>query len=326
VVDNDDDFPNDPISSIAYEARQNRLMPLTVGTSLDYDDGTSGVVAKGDIISSNRGVDIFRITYGTAPDHLVLLIESSPDAIRLHGIEGNFQTSGVTIEKIIFDKAAPLLIRDGSNTLHTASTTAKVTASSGVFSGELTIPVNYTKLETPTTYASPVTVSYGYDLPAVRIDLNATIVYKNSTFGIDINENFQTALTLVEGIGIVAQHGTYGSKIVDTHISSQTNLPDPIWFEYNAGEPIKVTDNTTFVTQPYNTLVNSTVYRVANGGEINALGWITIQEDSASNSFNVTMQNHANLPAVGDLPTSVEIVFEKLSDGTRMSGNITLLP
>ncbi|MBA55669.1 MAG: hypothetical protein CMK89_14535 [Pseudomonadales bacterium] len=69
--------------------------------------------------------------------------------------------------------------------------------------------------------------------------------------------------------------------------------------------------------------VNSLAYKVANQAELDALGWLTVEEDTASNTFNVTMQNHSDLP---DTLTSVEVVFEHLSTGERMSSNVTLLP
>ena len=303
--------------TISYSQTFNPYMPLTEDTSINYEDGTSGVVAYDDA-ESNSSQDVYSITYGSGDDALTMLIESTPDEIKLHGIRGNFDVSIVTITQLLFQ--TPLVISDNSNDSY-APTVATAKVKYGIATINVTVDVSYTKTESDTTFTT-----YGDgNLPVIQSVLNTNIHYEGTILGNDIyiDEDLQTTLKLAKGIGIVSHEGNYSGLIFDAQITSLTGLPEPIWFAYNAGEPINVTTDTTFQISSQMSPVNSQVYKVANQSELDALGWFIIEEDTASDTFNVSMQNHADLP---DTLTSVEVVFEHLSTGERMSGNVTLLP
>lgn len=305
-------------SNTGYAQQFNPYMPLTEGTAISYADGTSGQVAY-DETQSNSQHDVYSVTYGSGDDALVMLFESTPTAIKLHGIRGNFEVSPVTISQLLFD--TPLVIWDGTNNSY-APTQATAKVKYGILPQfNVKIDVSYTKAESDTVYTT-----YGDgDLPVAQTLLNTQIDYEGSIAGIDIiiHETLATTLKLAKGIGIVSHEANYLSLEFDAQISSLINLPEPIWFEYNAGEPINVTTDTTFQITSQMGPVNSQVYKVANLEQLNALGWLSLEEDTASNTFNVMMQNHEDLP---DTLTSVEVVFENLTSGERMSGNVTLLP
>ncbi|MEE2730297.1 MAG: hypothetical protein VYA55_05710 [Pseudomonadota bacterium] len=304
-------------SSDRYVQAFNPYMPFTEDTSINYEDGTSGVVAYDEELSTNSR-DVYSVTYGEGDDALTLLFESTPDAIKLHGIRGSFEVSIVTITQLLFQ--TPLVISDNSNASY-APTIATAKVKYGILTLNVNVDISYTKAESNSTFTT-----YGDgDLPVIQSVLTTNIDFDGNVAGnaIVIDETLETTLKLAKGIGIVSHEGNYVGLEFDAQISSLTDLPEPIWFEYNAGEPVNVTTDTTFQITSQLGPVNSLVYKVANLEQLNALGWLSIEEDTASNTFNVVMQNHEDLP---DTLTSVEVVFESLSSGARMSGNVTLLP
>ncbi|RLT95113.1 hypothetical protein [Ketobacter sp.] len=301
----------------SYSQQFNPYMPFTEDTAINYADGTSGLVAYDAALSTNSR-DVYSVTYGEDDGALTLLFESTPNAIKLHGIRGNFDVSIVTITQLLFQ--TPLVISDDSNASY-APTIATAKVKYGIATINVNVDVSYTKAESDAIFTA-----YGDgNLPVIQSVLNTTIDFDGSVAGnaIVIHETLQTTLQLAKGIGIVSHEGDYAGLEFDAQISSLTDLPEPIWFEYNAGEPINVTPDTTFQITSQMSPVNAQVYKVANLNELNALGWFTLEEDSASNTFNVSLQNDPELP---DTLTSVEVVFEHRSSGERMSGNVTLLP
>lgn len=306
--------------SPSYTQQFNTYMPLTVDTSINYEDGTSGVVAYDDDLSSSSK-DIYSITYGELDDALTLLFKSTPNSIELHGIRGNFEVSGARITQLLFDE--PLVIYDGSNSTY-APTQARASLTYNFIGFRTDVDISYTKTELNTVFSD----SFGDgDLPVVQTNLATRIQYdevvplinERITFDITLN----TELMLAKGIGIVSHVGNYAGQNVDAQIASLTSLPQPTWFDYNFGTPAAISD-TTFTISGQGA-IRSENYKIANQSAINALGWITVEEDTSSNTFNVTLQQHDNLPDGGDLPVSVEVVFESLSDGERLSANVTLI-
>jgi len=305
----------------SYTQLFNTYMPLAVDTSINYEDGTSGLVAYDDDLSSSSE-DIYSITYGELDDALTLLFKSTASSIELHGIRGNFEASGARITQLLFDE--PLVIYDGSNSTY-APTQARASLTYNFIGFRTDVDISYTKTELNTVFSD----SFGDgDLPVVQTNLATRIQYDEVVPFVDERITFDitllTELMLAKGIGIVSHAGKYANQIVDAQIASLTDLPQPIWFDENLGTPIAIS-NTTF-TIPGQGAIRSENYKIANQSAVNALGWITVQEDTSSNTFNVTLQPHDNLPDSGDLPVSVEVVFESLSDGERLSTNVTLVP
>jgi hypothetical protein len=266
---------------------------------------------------STSSLDVYEITYGTGNTALKLLFESNADAILLHAIRGNFEVSGIKITQLLFDD--PLVILDNSNNVYDPTKASASLTYSGV---PITtdVDINYTKSEAAQTYSG-----FGDGLlPTIAITLDTRVQYDRMILGndVDIDETLHTELLLVKGIGIVSHIGNYVGLSFDAQIQALDDLPEPIWFDRNAGNPIQISGN-TFVTSAGN--ISSDDYEIANMDEINALGWISVQEDTSSNTFNVTVQNDPNLPASGDLPVSVEVVFEHTTSNERMSGNVTLV-
>jgi len=315
-----DDTGRGGSGSPSYTQQFNTYMPLAVDTSINYEDGTSGVVAYDEDLSSSSE-DIYSITYGELDDALTLLFKSTASSIELHGIRGNFEVSGARITQLLFDE--PLVIYDGSNSTY-APTQARASLTYNFVGFRTDVDISYTKTETDTVFSD----SFGDgDLPVVQTNLATRIQYDefvrlvNQQVTIDITLN--TELMLAKGIGIVSHVGNYAGQNVNAQIGSLTNLPQPIWFDYNLGSPVALSD-TTF-TIPGQGAIRSENYKIANQSAINALGWITVEEDTSSSTFNVTLQPHDNLPDDSDLPISVEVVFESLSDGERLSSNVTLV-
>lgn len=310
--------------TVGYSQSFNTYMPLTEDTSINYQDGTSGVVEYNSDLSSSSE-DIYDITYGEGDEALTLSFKSTPVNIELHAISGDFEASGARISKLVF--LDPVIIYDGTNNSYPATqATASLTYNGIPLTA--TVDISFAKLEFDDVFSD--TFGDG-DLPVKLVSLQTRIqYYREITFPItaviDIDQTLSTSLRLVKGIGIVQHVGNYGGLNLNAIISSLTSLPQPIWFEHNMLDPIPVSADTTFRINSQAAPVNSTVYQVANMEEINDLGWVTVAEDTSSNTFNVTMQYDDALPDTSELPISIEVVFERISDKTRMSGNVTLLP
>ncbi|RLT99936.1 MAG: hypothetical protein D9N11_13740 [Ketobacter sp.] len=311
-----------------YTQTFNTYLPLLAGSSIDYSDSSAGLVtatiSKDADTSQSKKKDIYRIVFDFSGTPLSLLVESNPNAINLHGIDGPFivnvpELGGDTeVDNIRLNQ--PIVIYDGDDTIAIKSITGTAHVSSPFATGPVTISLDYSKAETASQYLENGLFGDG-DLPSIISSLN--LVVKKISAGFiskSVNLPITTELSLSPGLGIVKHEGNYLSLTVESDISDLEQLPYPIWFFRNAGSPIAVAGQ-TFMTSEGN--VDSTQYAIANLDEINELGWITVEEDTASNTFNVTMQNHADLP---DTLTSVEVVFENRSTGERMSGNVTLLP
>ncbi|MBA56684.1 MAG: hypothetical protein CMK89_19700 [Pseudomonadales bacterium] len=204
--------------TISYSQQFNAYMPLTEDTSINYEDGTSGVVAYDDA-ESNSSQDVYSITYGSGADALIMLVESTPDAIKLHGIRGNFDVSFVTITQLLFQ--TPLVISDNSNDSY-APTVATAKVKYGIATINVTVDVSYTKTETDTTFTT-----YGDgNLPVIQSLLNTNIHYEGTILSNDIyiDEDLQTTLKLAKGIGIVSHEGSYAGLTFDAQINSLTRI------------------------------------------------------------------------------------------------------
>jgi len=310
-------------ATIGYSQSFNTYMPLTEDTSINYQDGTSGVVAYNTGLSSSNE-DIYDITYGEDDEALTLSFKSTPSNIELHAISGDFEASDARISKLVFHD--PVIIYDGSNDTY-APTQATASLTYSGIPLMATVDVSFAKLEFNDVFSD--TFGDG-DLPVKLISLETRIQYDRYFLPIDtqvtIDQTLYTTLRLAKGIGIVQHIGNYAGMNLNAIISSLTSLPQPIWFEHNMLNPIPVSADTTFRIPSQVAPVNSTVYQLVNQEEINELGWVTVAEDTSSDTFNVTMQYDESLPDVSELPASIEVVFERISDKRRLSGNITLLP
>lgn len=293
-----------------YEQMFNEFLPLTHGSKLQYENTL--------IFSSTAEMDITLEDDQTEP-HIYSLgldfdtnamkmhVSSTPEEILIHRIVGPIEVGSYTVNSLELDE--PIVLYNGQGNSDSIDAVASVKNF-----GSLPLTVTYSSSSTQTVFDE----SYGV-LPTITITFDAEL--SSSLLGGEIG-SLNTSLELAKGIGIVRNTGNYIGEAVAHDIQALVNLPQTIWFENNSGTPILSSDSDDQV-RINGVLLKPSLYELLNDDEIEALGWIKVREDTASDSFVVEMNSASNLPTT---LTSVELVFERKSDQLRMSGNVTLLP
>ena len=198
---------------------------------------------------------------------------------------------------------------------------ARITESGGAdISDQFNIRVSYTLTNTD----NQITLTGQGNLPTLQAQLSATIYVDRAQTTPTVTLSQQTVtgtFDFTPGIGIVAHEGIYLDQAFNSTLQSLQSLPNIIWFDYNDGAPIAITSNTTFNTSNGN--LSSTDYEIVNQSELDELDWITVNEDVASNTFNVSMQYSSTLPSS---LTAVPVLFRNKHTHRVVSGSVILQP
>lgn len=309
-----------------YQQKFNTNLPLSIGASISYSDTAVSAIESMQIynedFSALAGEEIYEVTFDSNGKPFSFYFSSTPDAIKIHGIDGPLETSsgGITyqLDQMRFNN--PLVLLNEFNTNPNGITTATATIQYGSSSGVLNnIAIQYNTVNVDTTYSG----SYGA-LPVTAAFFNAEIQASINLLGqtITIDDTISNTLLFTKGIGIVRHTGTYVSSdhIYNSEIISLNNLPRTIWFNRNNGNPnLASGSSSTFQMQGSGT-INPDDYNLVNIEEINSLEWITLQQNSSN--FRVTMKSHSNLPTE---TTSVEVVFEHKVTERRVSAAVILV-
>lgn len=308
----------------AYAAEFNEYLPLTDEGSITYNDTSNGLLSSVQNLStefSTSSFDVYNILFtpvGNSNINVGFNFSSTPDAIQLHAITGPIDLSILYLHSLTLE--APITIYNGSDDM---SVTDQETTATALIS--LDSDADGTKIkDIAVTYSittTPVNYYFGFkQLPVIAVEITTHIVRNNILVIIDIDEEFSTTLYFAKGIGILRHDGFYGGLSFASELYSINNLPLPIWFDYNAtSETISLNSDSsstfsTLTTGP----ISSDNYSISNMEEINALGWVSVQESGSTYTIDVT-----DIPTDETLPYSLEVVFED-SSGTRMSGNVTI--
>lgn len=300
---------------------QNPFLPLTNSTAINYTDTNLGNVTAAIIYdqaeSEAQGYNIYKMDFAYSGSTIGLVLSSTANEVSWIGIEGpfSFQANGssATLNSLRFSSPIVLLgnAEDGS--------TSATVLTSSTLANNASYEIDYT-IESTDGVFDPENDDYG-TLPAQTVTLNANV--EMSIGSLDpIPLSLNSTLTFVKGIGVVHHSGDYLGTNPDSNIDSLSNLPLTIWFESNAGAPILESGSSaTFQTSAGELSTDS--YFLYNGDELDALDWIEVSIDIASDTFEVEITATENLP---EELTSVQVIFEdKQYPGRRLSGNVTLL-
>jgi hypothetical protein len=309
-----------------YVQQFNPYLPLAVGASLSYYDANFGNLDSMHILNEEltqaKGVDIYEVTFDGADNTFSFFFSSAANNIKLYGIDGPINvTAGAinySLDKLRFN--TPLVLQSDFNNQNSGTTNASATISSGSSSSDINnVSISYTTINLDTSYSG----SYG-TLPVrgalLSAQINASVNVLGQTLNID--ETLSNSLLFAKGIGIVRHTGSYVSA-ENTHNSEVTalnNLPRSVWFHYNNGNPSLASGSSSSFQINGQGNISSSQYDLVNMSDINALGWITVQESGGR--YSVSMPGGGNLPSTS---TSVEVVFEHNTTGRRLSANVTLL-
>ncbi len=304
---------------------QFEYLPFTGGTSIQYDDDTESSVTLDTNDFAGKGV------YAIENDGTTLYFSTTETKIAFHGADGSIEKNGITITKLRFRDSTgnlssiPMLYSntpEGTNAIFTELTTKKAEATTNNFligtvdvqSLEVTSIFENTEPEPKLDYGLLPTRKLTFTIQGI-VQLPA--ILDQPPFSV----TFTDTLYLTSGIGIVKHESTdYG---INNEIVSLTGLPTTIWFNNAADTPIIDSESDPTFSIAGIGAISSTTYRVANIDALNEIPWLSIQEDTASNTFNVGMTPHEDLPAT---LTSVEVIFENKETEERLSGNVTIQP
>ncbi|OUS24059.1 hypothetical protein A9Q99_26310 [Gammaproteobacteria bacterium 45_16_T64] len=306
--------------SDAFVRTQNEYMPLSAGTSIEYDDTSVSAVTLDTGDFNGQGV------YAIASGELTLYVSSTEGTISLHGIDGDFEVAGATITKLRFTGSStslPIYSSESSegetvDVDNGGTIDAVASVSLGGLGFNPVIDIEVTSIYNDISLA----LDYG-NLPAREVALSFVIddtILPGTAFEQAILYNFTDTLSLTQGIGIAKRSFASNDLNINHEIESLTGLPRTIWFNNDTGSPsIAPGSDATFSIDL--STISSNTYKIANQAEINALGWITVQENESSETFNVELHTHDDLPTT---LTSVEVIFENIATGARLSGNVTV--
>ena len=290
----------------------NEYMPLAIDTSINYTDGSSGQVSCSSDLTASEGTDIYSIAYEYAGQPLTFYISSTPSSILLWGIDGPIEIeSGLNVNYLRFDE--PIVVRNG-----TSSGSAATEASAQVgFINLGGIDISYTWVETDSIYNENAQFGYG-DLPIKSVTLITNVEYSSTKPPATLSTTFN----LAKGLGIVRHSGSYVDFSVNNYIDSVTGLPEPIWFNYSGiADPALSSPSNLFSIN--GNVISPSKYIVVNADAINSLNWLSIAENVSSTGYEVDALPHTDLESLS-LPYSVEVIFENISTGERLSSNITI--
>ena len=316
---------NQPDPDPPYQQQFNPYLPLAVGASLSYQDTNVGAIDSMHILneelSQQTGNDIYEVTMDSGDRTFSFFFSSDANRIRLYGIDGPIAiTSGniaFELDELRFDNPITL---QSSTSASGGTTLASAVISAGGSSSTLNnINVTYQTVNVDSVYNG----QYG-TLPVRAALLNAAVTANVSILGAtyNIDETLSNSLLFAKGIGIVRHSGTYVSTdyTYNSELTGLNNLPRSVWFNYNNGNPQLASGSSSIFQINGQGTISSNDYRLANLDNINALGWIRVQEGSGR--YTVSMPGGGSLPTS---TTSVEAVFEHRVTGRRVSANVTLL-
>lgn len=309
----------DPVACLSQEF--NRYLPLTEGTSINYDfNTTSGVVDCDLALTDAKNTDIYSLAYEFGMQPLTLYVSSTPSSITLYGIDGPIDIDIPTVgtrelDQIRFNEAV-VLLGDAPVMPRQISATGKLG------SANITLVLEYDKNESDDTYDDNGVFGDG-DLPARISELDLSIEsvrYSGITF--NLAAALHTQLTMAEGIGLVRhQHTAEGVTFnITSNISSVSGLPIPLWRDYVSPNAPSVVGNSYFTID--GTTVTDSDYSLVNAADISATGWLTIEADNAG-IFQIITEYDAVLDTL-TLPYSVQVIFENLSSGEQVSTSVTV--
>lgn len=309
-------------SPYVFNRTQFEYLPLTDGTSIQYNDDTTATVTLDTNDFAGKGV------YAVQNGSTTLYFSSTETKMAFHGADGSIEKNGITITKLRFYdtignlSSIPMLYSStpaGSDAVFTETTTIAKATSSNILIGTVDVlSLDVTSIFTNTEE----NLSYG-SLPTRQLTFSIQgMVQPPALLGQPpFSVTFTDTLYLTSGIGIVKHQSTdYG---IDNEISSLVGLPTTIWFNNENNTPVIDSESDSTFTIAGIGAISSSTYRIANIDDLNEIPWLTIQEDTASNTFNVEMNAHADLPST---LTSVEVIFENKETEERLSGNVTIQP
>ncbi|MVF13665.1 hypothetical protein FT643_16095 [Ketobacter sp. MCCC 1A13808] len=305
---------------------QNRYLPLTSDTQLVYADTTQGTLTSSigydEAFSSQKQIPVYSIDMTGASTQMRLYFSSDSNQIQLLGIDGPFEfTVNSTQYEADYFRFANALQLTGTPQYPDTTASARITESGGAdISDQFNIRVSYTLTNTD----NRITLTGQGNLPTLQAQLSATIYVDSAQTTPSVTLSQQTVtgtFDFTPGIGIVAHEGIYLDQAFNSTLQSLQSLPNIIWFDYNDGAPIAITSNTTFNTSNGN--LSSTDYEIVNQSELDELDWITVNEDVASNTFNVSMQYSSTLPSS---LTAVPVLFRNKHTHRVVSGSVILQP
>lgn len=303
----------------------NRFLPLTEETSINYDfNATSGAVSCDVALSDENGTDIYSIDYEFGMQPLTLYVNSTSDGITLYGIDGPIEMDLPVVgtrelDQVRFDE--PVILLDDGPAINGRSVSA--TGKSG--GTDVTLNFEYDKTETNGVYEDNLVFGAG-DLPSRVSSLELRIVsVKIGLLTLTPTATLNTELTMAEGIGLLRhEHTAVGLTFgIASNISSVSGLPYPLWLDFVADNAPTVNPDSTSYFSIDGTSVNSSDYSLVNAADISATSWLNIEADNAG-EFQVVTTYDAALDTL-PLPYSVQVIFEHISSGKRVSTSVTLI-
>ena len=316
---------NQPDPDPPYQQRFNPYLPLAVGASLSYADSNVGDIDSmhilNDGLSQQFDTEIYEVTMDSTENTFSFFFSSDANRIRLYGIDGPIATSSGNLQFELDELRFNTPI-----TLHsTSSSSSGVTSATAVLrAGTSTSTLNNINVTFQTVNVDSVYSGQYGSLPVRAALLNATVTGSVNVLGssISIDETLNNSLLFAQGLGIIRHSGTYVSNdyTYNSELTGLNNLPRTVWFNYNNGNPQLASGSSSIFQINGQGIISSNDYRLANLNQINALGWIQVQEGSGR--YSVTMPGGGSLP---DNSTSIEVVFEHRVTERRISANVTLL-
>ena len=300
---------------------QFEYLPFTTGTSIQYDDDSEASATLDTSEFADQSV------YAIENNGTTLYLSTTATKMALHGVDTAIEITGggitATLEKLRFyDETSgekisiPLLYSTTPEDTEASPTTIKARATAKTNLG--TYNINSLSISSKFVDTELTGLTYGA-LPTRK--LTFAISGMADVIITQFFVSFTDTLYLASGIGIVKHQST--DYEINNEIVSLTGLPKTIWFNNDGVNPPTSDDNTTFSIAGGDPISSST-YRVANIDKLSEDNpWLTIQEDTASNTFNVDMTAHEDLPTT---LTSIEVIFENKETEERLSGNVTIQP
>ena len=313
---------NLPTADIA----QNRYLPLTSNTQLSYSDTPQSTVIASvsydEAISGQWQLPAYALQLSGTLSQMTLYLNSAPDQINLLGIDGPFlfTVNGVQYEADYLRFADAIQLTGAAQT-PTTTASALITHSGGIdISDQFSFQVSYTL----TNNNSTVALAGLGNVPTLHAVMTANIAIYSAEVETELPlavQSVQSTFDFTPGLGIVTHRGSYLNQVFDSRLQSLQGLPEPIWFAYNAGNPIATSSDTTFNTNAGNLSTND--YEIANLDELDALDWFLVNEDSASRTFNVALQYSESLP---NTLTAIPVLFRNKHTGRLLSTSVILQP
>ena len=299
---------------------QHPLLPLTSGTSLQYSDTSAGNVTATVIYDASesqaQNLNIYEMSFVYGSNTIGLVLSSTSSGVTWLGIEGPVEitsdSTSITLNSLYFDEPI-VLIGDTGN-----ATTGTSLSSSNEFWEAASLEIDYTTGSSTTVFDAD-NEGYGI-LPAHTVNIVSEIEVSLSG-SVVTTLNLATTLSFVEGIGVVEHVGNYIGTAVSSKLSSLSNLPLTIWFDYDGiNDPI-LTNGSDAIFQTDSGNILTDTYSLYNKEELDALDWIDVVANTSTDSYEV------KLTVTDDLPTeltSVQVIFEDKQFGRRISGNVTI--